>query len=164
MDNTDYKILDILQRDGRISMQKLAKSINMSTPATIERVRKLEDNGTIVGYRAKVRPERVGREILSFILARIEYNRRTEFYRFVQSCDAVISVYEITGQYTHLIEASCRDMDEFQRTVYSLYDMGFTETCIVLDNIKSGIFTRTEEEEGQKHGQRGEYSPAKNQM
>lgn len=159
MDQTDYRILDILQRDGRISMRKLAKSISMSVTATIERVRKLEDNGTIVGYRVMLRPERVGREVLAFILVRVEYPKRSAFYEFVQQCNAIITVFEITGQYTHLVETSCRNMDEFQKTVYALYAMGMTETCVVLDNVKNGIFTRTSETEAESH--RGEYSPAK---
>ena len=159
MDQTDYKILDILQRDGRISMQKLAKNINMSVTATIERVRKLEDSGTIVGYRVMLRPERVGREVLAFILVRVEYPKRNEFYAFVQQCDAIITVFEVTGQYTHLVETSCRDMNEFQKTVYALYDMGMTETCVVLDNVKNGIFTSAPEEDDVSC--RGEYSPAK---
>ena len=162
MDNTDYKILDILQRDGRISMQKLSKAINMSTPATIERVRRLEENGSIVGYRAMVRPERVGREVLAFVDVAVEYPKREAFYRFVRECDAIISAFEVTGRRSHIVEISCRDMDEFQRTVYALYDMGVTETSVVLDNIKNGIFTKNGDVPGQTGlGRRGEHSPAK---
>lgn len=74
MDNTDFKIIEILQQNARISMQRLAQEINMSTPATIERVRKLEESGSIVGYRAMVRPERVGRDIVAFVMITGEYS------------------------------------------------------------------------------------------
>lgn len=70
MDATDFKILEILQSDGRISMKKLADQINMSTPATTERVRKLEENQSIVGYKAIIRPDLVGREVSAFIQVR----------------------------------------------------------------------------------------------
>ncbi|MFW5799887.1 MAG: Lrp/AsnC family transcriptional regulator, partial [Spirochaetota bacterium] len=52
MDYTDYKIISYLQKDGRISMKDLAKDISLSPPATAERVRRLEENGTIKQYKA----------------------------------------------------------------------------------------------------------------
>ena len=79
MDATDFKILEILQSDGRIAMKKLAEQINMSTPATIERVKKLEENQGIVGYKAIIRPDRVGREVSAFVLVDIHRDQRTDF-------------------------------------------------------------------------------------
>lgn len=68
MDSIDEKIIQILQKDGRISMQKLAKELPMSVPATCDRVRKLEDYGVIEGYSAVVDYTKVGKSINAFIL------------------------------------------------------------------------------------------------
>ncbi len=159
MDMTDHKILELLQRQGRISMKNLAEEINMSTTATIERVRRLEENGSIVGYRAIIRPDRVGKEVLAYLLVSVQYGHREEFYRLIQTCDAVVQASEVAGSFTHLVEISCADMDEFQRLVYRFYDTGDVQTCIVLDNLKKGIYKGKEETLETGAGVRGEYSP-----
>ncbi len=158
MDATDFKILEILQSDGRIAMKKLAEQINMSTPATIERVKKLEENQGIVGYKAIIRPDRVGREVSAFVLVDIHRDQRTDFYRYVKSSGSVIDAYELAGRYTALLYISCPDMEEFLKTVYDLYDMGNTETYVITDLIKSGIFRRIPDS---RDDGRNFHSPAK---
>lgn len=142
MDATDFKILEILQRDGRISMKRLAEEINMSTPATIERVRRLEDNQSIVGYRAMVRPDRVGRECSAYILISVNQDKRSAFYDFVKGDDRVIEVYELAGRFTAILYVSCRDMEDYLRLIYTLYDLGNPETYQITDVVKSGIYRR----------------------
>lgn len=158
MDATDFKILEILQSDGRISMKRLADQINMSTPATIERVRKLEENQAVVGYKAIIRPDRVGREVSAFILVEVHRDQRAAFYQYVKSSDNIIDAYELAGRYTALLYVSCPDMEEFLKTVYDLYDMGTTETYVITDLIKSGIFRRIPDS---RDDGRSFHSPAK---
>lgn len=159
MDATDFKILEILQSDGRISMKKLANQINMSTPATIERVRKLEENQSIVGYKAIIRPDRVGREVSAFIQVEVHRDQRTAFYQYIKSSDNIIDAYELAGRYTALLYVSCPDMEEFLKTVYDLYDMGNSETYVITDLIKSGIFRRIPDS---RDDGRSFHSPANN--
>lgn len=159
MDATDFKILEILQSDGRISMKKLADQINMSTPATIERVRKLEENQSIVGYKAIIRPDRVGREVSAFIQVEVHRDQRTAFYQYIKSSDNIIEAYELAGRYTALLYVSCPDMEEFLKTVYDLYDMGNSETYVITDLIKSGIFRRIPDS---RDDGRSFHSPANN--
>ncbi len=140
MDKTDYKILEILQSNGRISMKKLSEEVNMSTPAVIERVRKLEENKSIIGYRASIRPDRIGREINAFMLVTVEWTKRRAFYEYVKNSDNVIDAYEIAGRFTVLLNISCCDMEEFLKTIYELYDLGTTETYMITDVIKNGFY------------------------
>lgn len=142
MDTTDFKILEILQRDGRIPMTQLAQAISMSTPAAIERVKKLEAAQAIIGYRALVRPDRVGKEVNAFVLVSVEQARRAAFYQYVKASDSVIEAYDLAGRYTALLSVSCADMEEFLKTVYDLYAMGTTETYIITDLVKNGIYKR----------------------
>lgn len=145
MDATDFKILEILQSDGRIPMKRLAEQINMSTPATIERVRKLEERQAIVGYKAIIRPDRVGREVSAFIHVAVDREQRDAFYQYIRTSDSIIDAYELAGRYTAVLYVSCPDMEEFLKTVYDLYKMGNTETYVITDLLKSGIFRRTTE-------------------
>ena len=67
LDRTDRKILDILQRQGRISMTDLAEQIGLSTSPCSERVRRMEREGVITGYYARVDPKAIGKTLLVFI-------------------------------------------------------------------------------------------------
>ncbi|WP_239146955.1 Lrp/AsnC family transcriptional regulator [Streptomyces sp. SID10815] len=69
-DATDWRILDVLQREGRASFAELARAVSMSPSAVTERVRRLEEAGVIQGYAAVVDPDRLGLPILAFVRLR----------------------------------------------------------------------------------------------
>jgi Lrp/AsnC family leucine-responsive transcriptional regulator len=71
IDSIDERILGELQANGRLTMKALAERVGLSSPAMIERVRRLEDRGVISGYRAIVTPESLGRAIATVILVRL---------------------------------------------------------------------------------------------
>lgn len=142
MDQTDFRILEILQQDGRITMKKLAEQVNMSTPATIERVRKLEENQSILGYRALIRPDRIGHEVGAFVMVAVDRPQRDQFYNYIREHDCIIEAYEIVGRFTVMLHMSCSNMEEFLKTVYDLYDLGSTETYVITDLIKNGVYKR----------------------
>ncbi|OZB98486.1 Lrp/AsnC family transcriptional regulator [Paenibacillus sp. XY044] len=130
MDQIDLSILDILQKDARISISELGRMINMSGPAVTERIRKLEDKGVIQSYRAVLSPEKIGKPITAFILVQAnQCNALTEFC--AQSPD-VLELHQISGQYNFILKvvaASMQSLEEF-RMACSKY--GFTQTITVL--------------------------------
>ena len=67
LDRIDHQILDILQRDGRIAISELASRVNLSTTPCSERVKRLERDGIIMGYYARLNPELVNRSLLVFL-------------------------------------------------------------------------------------------------
>ena len=67
LDDLDWRILDELQSDGRLSYKELGRRVNLSSPAVAERVRRLEDSGVITGYVAQVDPGRAGYPISAFV-------------------------------------------------------------------------------------------------
>ena len=75
MDITDYKIIEILQEEGRISMKDLGKIVGLTSPAVSERVKRLEESGVIEGYKAIVNPNALGRVIKSFINISLPSNK-----------------------------------------------------------------------------------------
>ena len=76
LDSTDWRILDELQRDGRLSYNQLAKRVNLSSPAVAERVRRLEESGVIAGYQAQVDPAKAGFPLTAFVQMRCTPGRR----------------------------------------------------------------------------------------
>ncbi|MEV5714306.1 Lrp/AsnC family transcriptional regulator [Amycolatopsis mediterranei] len=67
LDDVDWRLLDLLQADGRLSFKELGRRINLSAPAVAERVRRLEETGVITGYRAQVDARRAGRPLQAFV-------------------------------------------------------------------------------------------------
>lgn len=136
MDQIDEKILDILQQDARISMQKLAKELPMSVPATCERVRKLEDAGIITGYTAKIDLSKLGRTVNAFILCALRIGELESNIRWVKKQPQIVSAYTLAGRYSLLLQVSCADMQEYHELINTLYTCSVIESCIVIKNIK----------------------------
>lgn len=133
MDNTDAKILTILQQDGRISMRKLASMINMSAPSTIERVKKLEESGAILGYKAVVNPEKLGRSICAVVLVSIPMENRKKFLKYIKESPNICEYMEITGRFGYCLKTMCKDADSFLKTTYELYELGLSESYVVMN-------------------------------
>ncbi|MBB3126451.1 DNA-binding Lrp family transcriptional regulator [Paenibacillus rhizosphaerae] len=130
MDHIDLQILDILQRDARISISELGRMINMSGPAVAERIRKLEDKGVIESYRAVLSPEKIGKPITAFIL--VQANQCNALSEFCAQSPDVLELHQISGQYNFILKvvaASMQSLEDF-RMACSKY--GFTQTITVL--------------------------------
>src|SRR3954469_21076551 len=82
LDRADLKLLEMLQRDGRITVQALSEAINLSARATLNRVRKLESDGAIEGYRALVSRNVLGEQISVFAEIALKDQRQAAVQRF----------------------------------------------------------------------------------
>src|SRR5688572_11120058 len=111
IDEIDRKILKELQLDARTSYAELGRRVGLTTPAVIERVRKLEDAKIITGYRAEIDPAKVGLPITAFVRM------------------------SITGvDYSHIMEVAVRSVEHLQEIIDKLTPYGFTTTAIVLSS------------------------------
>ena len=142
MDEIDLNILEILQKDGRISMKKLAEQIHMSSPSTIERVRRLEDNRSILGYRAVVRPDRVGLQINTFVLVIVDPTQQEALYHFARESDRIVAAYVLLGKYGLMLQISCPDMEDYLHTIYQIQKFGYTESYPICDLLKTEYYKR----------------------
>ncbi|MGP4092699.1 Lrp/AsnC family transcriptional regulator, partial [Streptomyces sp. KR55] len=89
-DATDWRILDVLQREGRASFAELARAVSMSASAVTERVRRLEEAGVIQGYAAVVDPERLGLPVLAFVRLRYPNGNYKPFHDLVAATPEVL--------------------------------------------------------------------------
>ena len=113
LDAVDCKILEVLQRDGRISNVDLATEIGLSAPQCFRRVKALEERGVIQGYRALVRPEALGLEVTAFVSLSIEaraFARLTELERQIRDLPEVLELHRISGQSDYLAKVVARDL------------------------------------------------------
>ncbi|WP_110687873.1 Lrp/AsnC family transcriptional regulator [Salinicola aestuarinus] len=118
LDRFDRAILDIVQRDGRISNQALAERIGLSPSPCLRRVKALEDNGLILGYRAVVDSRPLGYDLMALLHISMDLHtaeRFDNFERQVRDIPAIVECLIITGQAADFqLKILVRDMDDYQ--------------------------------------------------
>ena len=132
MDITDYKIINILQEDGRISMKDLGKIVGLTSPAVSERVKRLEESGVIQGYKAIVNPDKLGRVIKSFINIALPSKNYQDFIEYAQKDNRIVECHHITGEDCLLLKVIVKDMYELEEVIDSIKKIGSTRTSIIL--------------------------------
>src|SRR6188768_3471161 len=100
VDSLDEQILAALQDNGRLTMKSLAEHVGLSSPAMIERVRRLEERGVISGYRAIVAPGALGRPVTALIAAAVGRGEQEAFLTRLHEQPAVAEVLRTTGDTT----------------------------------------------------------------
>jgi Lrp/AsnC family leucine-responsive transcriptional regulator len=131
LDTTDHAILDVLQRDGRMSMTDLAAEIAMSPSATTERVRRLEEAGVIEGYAARVVSTAVGHTILAFIRLKYPSTKYQPFYDLINRTPEVLEVHHITGEDCFIIKMVAPSMAVLEEVAGRIGQLGSITTNIV---------------------------------
>ena len=120
LDRFDAKILDALQRDGRLSVVDLAESIGLSPTPCARRIKALESEGAIEGYAAVLNPALVGLAVLAIVQVKLsEHTDETvaRFEREIQLMDEVTKCMAMTGSYDFILEVYGKDLDALSNVV-----------------------------------------------
>jgi len=135
VDALDEQILSELQAQGRLTMKALAEQVGLSSPAMIERVRRLEDQGVIAGYRAVIQPAALGRPLTALITARVREVDRLGFLEKIQLESAIAECHRVTGNTSYVIKAHLADLASLEALVDQLGTVGaLCETQVVLSS------------------------------
>ncbi|MBV8035272.1 Lrp/AsnC family transcriptional regulator [Roseateles sp.] len=118
LDQHDHRILAELQADARLTMAELGRRVHLSQPAVTERVRKLEDSGVILGYRALVDGAKLGYAIRAVI--RIEAMDEARMLHALDASPEVLTAYDVTGEDSWILEIAVRDVAHL-KTVLSRF-------------------------------------------
>jgi len=132
MDVTDVKILEILQEDGRVSMKELGKRVSLTSPAVSERVKRLEENGVITGYKAIVDPVKLGLNVSVIIHVGLRVSSHKVFLKFVNEHPAIAECHHVTGNDCMTVKAMVSDTLELEKLLDEIQAIGSTRTEIVL--------------------------------
>src|SRR5690606_24406292 len=114
LDRIDRKILDILQRQGRISMTELAEQIGLSTSPCSERVRRMERDKVITGYHARVDPAALGKTLLVFVEITLSSKSGDVFDKVRQELlhlPEVMECHLVSGSFDYLVKARLGGMN-----------------------------------------------------
>jgi Lrp/AsnC family leucine-responsive transcriptional regulator len=141
VDELDYKVLYVLQRNGRITWSELAKELGLSNPATAERVRRLEEQGLINGYTALIDPFRVGCELTAFVGVTLERpEHRAPFLKCIGQLEEIQECHHVAGDDDYLLKIRCRNTRDLDRIISQeikgLSGIVRTRTTIVMDTCK----------------------------
>lgn len=117
LDRIDRMILDILQREGRIAISELASRVNLYHPRS-ERVKRLERDGIIMGYYARLNPAYVDRNLLVFLEIKLSAKSGDVFDQVARDLVEIPEVLEchlISGEFDYLVKARLKEMSAYRR-------------------------------------------------
>lgn len=135
LDDTGWKLVMALQRNGRASYRELGQLVGLSPPAVAERVRRLEEAGVITGYRASVDVRKLGRPLLVHIRSAPPDKASCDaLERWLQGRDEVVACQQVTGTDCFHLTVAVRDSDDLRRFIDGLMDFGPSTTSLVLHN------------------------------
>lgn len=152
LDYTDLKILSILQQHGRRHLAEIAKEVDLSPPAVMERVKKLETRGIIKGYHALLDAKKVGKDITAFIGVSISHQRYSEtFPSYMAGKEDVLECHHVTGDESFILKVKTADtasLEKLLAEIRSMEGVSRTITKVVLSTSKEGHTLGLHEEAG----------------
>ncbi|MGI8811382.1 MAG: Lrp/AsnC family transcriptional regulator [Pyrinomonadaceae bacterium] len=134
IDEIDKKILSRLQQYARTSYAELGRQIGLTTPAVIERVRKLEDAGVITGYRVDIDTAKVGLPITAFVRMSITGVDYSHIIEVAQESNEVLECHRGTGGDSFIMKVAVASVEHLQEVIDRLVPYGITTTTIVLSS------------------------------
>lgn len=149
LDITDKKILELLQKNGRMTVKEMSERLNLSTTPIFERIKKLEKKGIIDHYTAVLNPEKLGRKFIAFAHVSLKDHSKDRVEEFVQKITALNEVMEchyVTGAFDFIIKIMVKDMDDYKEFVmeklFDIPNIGKIESFMSLEASKNTSFIR----------------------
>jgi Lrp/AsnC family transcriptional regulator, leucine-responsive regulatory protein len=144
LDRIDIKILKLLQADGRITNLKLAEAVALSPTAVLARTQRLQRDGFILGFEARLDPLKLGRGMMVFVevlLDRTTPNVFNEFKAAVQVRDEIMECHMVAGGFDYLLKTRMADMAAYREfagsVLWQLPGVRETRTYAVMEEVKN---------------------------
>jgi Lrp/AsnC family leucine-responsive transcriptional regulator len=128
---TTRRILDELQRDGRLSLAELGRRVGLSPPAVAERVSRLERDGVITGYHARIDPRALGFALGVVIRVRPAPREIAKVAALARETPEVVECHRITGEDCFFMKANVRDVEHLEEVIDRFTPYGQTTTSII---------------------------------
>lgn len=143
LDQTDIRILEILQNDARITLKELSAMVNLSSTPCYERWRRLERFGYISRYVTVLDPEKVHRGFTVFCsvkLRQLAHNVVEDFIKTIQDIPEVTECYQISGKYDYLLKIYAPDMQYYKHFIVNVLSyvdsIGTIDSSFIMDTVK----------------------------
>lgn len=135
LDNIGWKILVELQENARASLADVGRTVGLSPPAVLERMRRMEEAGIITGYRAEIDYSKVGCNILAFIRVNVVGDLLPRIMKVARDLPEVLECYRITGADSFIMKVGVESVDELEKLIDRLTPYVATTTSVVLSSI-----------------------------
>jgi DNA-binding Lrp family transcriptional regulator len=135
IDETDQKIMKLLQQDARMPLAKISQHISMSPPSVKERITKLEEKGIITGYQATFDLDKLDRGMTTFLMLKTE-----KCQRFIELCRKskwITDLYRISGEYNFLLKIQTNSLLELKEIQNDLMEYGPSKSFIGMEQLIS---------------------------
>jgi Lrp/AsnC family leucine-responsive transcriptional regulator len=146
LDRTDLRILAEIQRDGRMSIVELARRVNLTKTPCAERLRRLEGEGVITGYFARIEPKAV--DAAHVVMVQVQLHATTAaaleaFNDAVRREPQIQSCHMVAGGFDYLLKVRTRDIDDYRRSlgevISRLPGVQQTHTYVVMETVKDEV-------------------------
>jgi Lrp/AsnC family transcriptional regulator, leucine-responsive regulatory protein len=146
LDRIDRRILTLLQDDGRMAMKDLAEQVGLSITPCIERVKRMERDGVILGYFARVDPTQVGASLLVFVEITLDHKNGNMFEKFrreVMKVPEVLECHLVSGDFDYLIKARIGEMADYRKilgnVLLQLPGATQSKSYVVMEEVKETL-------------------------
>ncbi|MCB2206057.1 Lrp/AsnC family transcriptional regulator [bacterium] len=143
LDETDRKIIEAVQKNGRVRRSDLAELVDLSLPAASDRLRKLEERGFITGYTALLDPVKFDKDVTAFVQVHVDTSRHYEnFLKHVDEDVEILECHAITGEGTHLLKirtTNTSTLEQVLSRIQSWKEVQRTRTSVVLSTRKETL-------------------------
>src|SRR3954454_12791640 len=130
-DATNLRLLDELQRDARLSLAELGRRVGLSSPAVADRLKRLEDEGVISGYRADVNPRALGYTLGVIIRIRPAPRQIAAVAQLARDTPEVLECHRVTGDDCYVMTAYVRDVEHLEEIIDQFAAYGQTTSSIM---------------------------------
>lgn len=151
LDSIDWRILEELQRDARLSAAELGRRVHLSAPAVAARVCRLEDAGVVTGYRADLSLAALGLDVMAFVRVRAESAVHRALLAALADRREVLECHHVTGEDCFVVKVAAASLGHLEEVVSELARFGSTTTSIV---FSTAIARRTLTADGDPQGVR----------
>lgn len=139
MDEIDLEIVRMLEQDARMPFREIAAKLGVSEGTVHNRVRRMQEEGVLVGFSARTNPSKLGMDLMAVIGVRVKGGKLVEVERELSALREVKCVYDVTGDYDAMIIARFRDREELNRFIKQVVASEHVErtvTYVVLNTVK----------------------------
>jgi DNA-binding Lrp family transcriptional regulator len=146
LDEIDLRILSELQRDGRITFQRLSELVGLSPRPCLQRVRRLERTHIVLGYTTRVDLRRLVSvvAVVAQVVTKQGRGIRARFEQRIRNCPEVVECFEISGVFDYIIKIVCPDLEAYQR----LIDSWVNDPSLPVERVESNIILRATKDGG----------------
>ena len=159
LDSIDRRILDLLQQNGRLTMTELGEQVGLSTSPCSQRVKRLEAQGVITGYHARVNPAALGRSLLVFVEITLAQKSEQIFKKVrdeLQNMPEVLECHLISGSFDYLVKARLSAMREYRDLLGQILRQipapAQSNSYVVMEEVKESFVVPVDRGRGRARG------------